>query len=357
MAGFPLGTGGSGRDSSASPPGVHPSDASTFLYATRGGGFQLWGQPQDQQQLTHPFYAPNLIRFATDDLPAGAAQSLAGAASSSSSRGARAAALAGTGGGTSCQDCGNQAKKDCQHQRCRTCCKSRGFACSTHVKSTWVPASKRRERQQQLTALAASAAATTGGAGPSRDLTKRPRARLAATTPTTSSDGDGGGEVPAGGELGGGVPMRASRAGGPGRGGARVPDHRQHRRPRVQGNPPRRRPQQRPRPAASCRRRQRRRRRRLPVPPDRRRVPAEHGRGSGRRRRRQQPQHRRVIGCGDGSVPDARALRLVPGHHALLPRPPLPETVTTHGRTSTAPPAVTPCLHPTPGFFDLSIDA
>ncbi|KAF7066847.1 hypothetical protein CFC21_072773 [Triticum aestivum] len=187
MAGFPLGTGGSGRDSSASPTGVHPSDASTFLYATRGGGFQLWGQPQDQQQLTHPFYAPNLIRFATDDIPAGAAQSLAGAASSSSSRGARAAALAGTGGGTSCQDCGNQAKKDCQHQRCRTCCKSRGFACSTHVKSTWVPASKRRERQQQLTALAASAAATTGGAGPSRDLTKRPRARLAATTPTTSS--------------------------------------------------------------------------------------------------------------------------------------------------------------------------
>nr|AOZ21482.1 SHI [Hordeum vulgare] len=191
MAGFPLGTGGSGRDSPASPPGVHPSDASTFLYTTRGGGFQLWGQPQDQHQhqhqLTHPFYASNLIRFATDDLPAGAAQSLAGAASSSSSRAARAAALAGGSAGTSCQDCGNQAKKDCQHQRCRTCCKSRGFACSTHVKSTWVPASKRRERQQQLTALAASAAATTAGAGPSRDPTKRPRARLAVTTPTTSS--------------------------------------------------------------------------------------------------------------------------------------------------------------------------
>nr|POE75850.1 protein short internodes [Quercus suber] len=32
--------------------------------------------------------------------------------------------------------------------RCRTCCKSRGFDCQTHVKSTWVPASKRRERQQ-----------------------------------------------------------------------------------------------------------------------------------------------------------------------------------------------------------------
>ncbi|KAJ8558337.1 hypothetical protein K7X08_005103 [Anisodus acutangulus] len=51
-------------------------------------------------------------------------------------------------GGISCQDCGNQAKKDCQHMRCRTCCKSRGFQCSTHVKSTWVTAAKRRERQQ-----------------------------------------------------------------------------------------------------------------------------------------------------------------------------------------------------------------
>ncbi|NP_001316391.1 transcription factor EXPRESSION OF TERPENOIDS 2 [Solanum lycopersicum] len=53
----------------------------------------------------------------------------------------------------SCQDCGNQAKKDCQHMRCRTCCKSRGFQCQTHVKSTWVPAAKRRERQQQLSSL------------------------------------------------------------------------------------------------------------------------------------------------------------------------------------------------------------
>ncbi|KAK4390744.1 protein SHI RELATED SEQUENCE 5 [Sesamum angolense] len=61
----------------------------------------------------------------------------------------------GRGGneGMNCQDCGNQAKKDCQHLRCRTCCKSRGFQCQTHVKSTWVPASKRRERQQQLAAL------------------------------------------------------------------------------------------------------------------------------------------------------------------------------------------------------------
>ncbi|EPS60901.1 hypothetical protein M569_13902 [Genlisea aurea] len=57
------------------------------------------------------------------------------------------------GGGISCQDCGNQAKKDCAHMRCRTCCKSRGFQCSTHVKSTWVPAAVRRERQQRLSTL------------------------------------------------------------------------------------------------------------------------------------------------------------------------------------------------------------
>ncbi|GER40390.1 lateral root primordium (LRP) protein-related [Striga asiatica] len=56
-------------------------------------------------------------------------------------------------GGVSCQDCGNQAKKDCAHMRCRTCCKSRGFDCQTHVKSTWVPAAKRREKQQQQMAV------------------------------------------------------------------------------------------------------------------------------------------------------------------------------------------------------------
>ncbi|KAM0066754.1 putative transcription factor STY-LRP1 family [Helianthus debilis subsp. tardiflorus] len=56
-------------------------------------------------------------------------------------------------GGTNCQDCGNQAKKDCQYMRCRTCCKSRGFQCQTHVKSTWVPAAKRRERQLQLASV------------------------------------------------------------------------------------------------------------------------------------------------------------------------------------------------------------
>ncbi|GBG85591.1 hypothetical protein CBR_g40319 [Chara braunii] len=47
-----------------------------------------------------------------------------------------------------CQECGNRAKRDCNYNRCRTCCKSRGFVCPTHVKSTWVPAAKRREKQR-----------------------------------------------------------------------------------------------------------------------------------------------------------------------------------------------------------------
>ncbi|KAF8759448.1 hypothetical protein HU200_010496 [Digitaria exilis] len=189
MAGFPLGGGGHSRDAPApSVPPVHPSDAAaaSFLYAARAGaGLQLWQQHEQQHQHQHPFYAgSNIIRFSDE-----AAPSLTGAASSSSSRGTRGGGGGGSsGGGVSCQDCGNQAKKDCAHQRCRTCCKSRGFSCSTHVKSTWVPAAKRRERQQQLAVLAASAAATTAGAGPSsRDPTKRPRARLSVGTPTTSS--------------------------------------------------------------------------------------------------------------------------------------------------------------------------
>ncbi|XP_051151013.1 protein SHI RELATED SEQUENCE 5-like [Andrographis paniculata] len=70
------------------------------------------------------------------------------------SSGIRVMNQAGGGGsgsydGFNCQDCGNRAKKDCVHMRCRTCCKNRGFQCQTHVKSTWVPAAKRRERQSQ----------------------------------------------------------------------------------------------------------------------------------------------------------------------------------------------------------------
>ncbi|CAA6663537.1 unnamed protein product [Spirodela intermedia] len=68
-----------------------------------------------------------------------------------------------------CKDCGNQAKKDCIHQRCRTCCKSRGFDCATHVRSSWVPAARRRERQ------ISGAANPVEGGGDGGAGTKKPR--------------------------------------------------------------------------------------------------------------------------------------------------------------------------------------
>ncbi|KAJ1440966.1 Zinc finger, lateral root primordium type 1 [Sesbania bispinosa] len=51
--------------------------------------------------------------------------------------------------GSKCEDCGNQAKKDCAYSRCRTCCKNKGFHCQTHIRSTWIPVDKRRQRLEQ----------------------------------------------------------------------------------------------------------------------------------------------------------------------------------------------------------------
>ncbi|KAI3797847.1 hypothetical protein L1987_33111 [Smallanthus sonchifolius] len=94
----------------------------------------------------------------------------------------------GGGGSTStsgstmtCQDCGNQAKKDCSHRRCRTCCKSRGFDCATHVKSTWVPAARRRERQL-MTPTGAASVSSASTSGP-----KKPRLTSHTTTSHTST--------------------------------------------------------------------------------------------------------------------------------------------------------------------------
>jgi LRP1 type putative zinc finger protein len=98
--------------------------------------------------------------------------------------------VAGTGS-TACQECGNQAKKDCSYQRCRTCCKSRGFECSTHLKSTWVPAAKRRERQ-----AAESAAAVSSGL--LRSKSKRARtlvANVANSLTTTSATSPRGSDL------------------------------------------------------------------------------------------------------------------------------------------------------------------
>nr|CAB3479466.1 unnamed protein product [Digitaria exilis] len=93
----------------------------------------------------------------------------------------------GSGGATTCQDCGNQAKKDCGHNRCRTCCKSRGFDCSTHVKSTWVPAARRRERQHLAASGSASSSPATASAAAVASASKKPRLLSSQTTTSHTS--------------------------------------------------------------------------------------------------------------------------------------------------------------------------
>eukprot|EP00257_Ricinus_communis_P014883 XP_015572666.1 protein SHI RELATED SEQUENCE 5 isoform X2 [Ricinus communis] len=111
------------------------------IYNNNNKGFEIWPQYYHQQQNMNSYSSfgvgPSRRSFSDE----------------SSRSGFTVMRQSGLGGGMNCQDCGNQAKKDCAHLRCRTCCKSRGFLCQTHVKSTWVPAAKRRERQQQLSAL------------------------------------------------------------------------------------------------------------------------------------------------------------------------------------------------------------
>jgi LRP1 type putative zinc finger protein len=86
-------------------------------------------------------------------------------------------------GGATCQDCGNQAKKGCAHSRCRTCCNSRGFECDTHVRSTWVPAARRRERLQ----LAGGGGAGAGASPPPPTPATTKKPRLACPIPTTTA--------------------------------------------------------------------------------------------------------------------------------------------------------------------------
>ncbi|CAL4907950.1 unnamed protein product [Urochloa decumbens] len=81
-----------------------------------------------------------------------------------------------------CHDCGNQAKKGCKHSRCRTCCNSRGFECETHVRSTWVPAARRRERLQ----LAGGDGASPPPAAPA--AAKKPRLACQTTTATATTN-------------------------------------------------------------------------------------------------------------------------------------------------------------------------
>ncbi|KAJ0025401.1 protein SHI RELATED SEQUENCE 5-like isoform X1 [Pistacia vera] len=126
-------------------------EESLYLYRSNeeiyNKGFEIWPQYHHQQQQNMNNYVSfgvgpsrrNFINVSDDSPRSGFTVTRQGGG--------------GVGGGMNCQDCGNQAKKDCVHMRCRTCCKSRGFQCQTHVKSTWVPAAKRRERQHQLSAL------------------------------------------------------------------------------------------------------------------------------------------------------------------------------------------------------------
>ncbi|KAL5706642.1 hypothetical protein ACHQM5_024785 [Ranunculus cassubicifolius] len=196
MAGFTLGGGSGGNP----PHEIQPE--SFFLYRNEEiaafnthKGFELWQQHMQrhhQQQQQHQ----ELYSSALDHV--GTSRSNTNVSDESSSRGGglagvhhnmmmRSSSASGSGSGKSCQDCGNQAKKDCIHQRCRTCCKSRGFQCPTHIKSTWVPAARRRERQQQLQAVQHQHHHHLLRASDQSNPTKRLRESLVRLPPSTTS--------------------------------------------------------------------------------------------------------------------------------------------------------------------------
>eukprot|EP00257_Ricinus_communis_P024646 XP_025012060.1 protein LATERAL ROOT PRIMORDIUM 1 isoform X2 [Ricinus communis] len=83
-----------------------------------------------------------------------------------------------------CRDCGNRAKKECEFRRCRTCCKSRGYDCATHVKSTWVSAARRRERHGGDGGGGGGSSGSSSGGGGG---TKRPRENVTATSNSLST--------------------------------------------------------------------------------------------------------------------------------------------------------------------------
>jgi LRP1 type putative zinc finger protein len=146
------------QQSSNHPPTEIPPE-SLFWYKNEEvaayKGFELWQQQQQEQVLLQQRHHQHLqqdLYTSAAGLGVGPSRSSINVSDESPSRSALMM-MRSTGGGVSCQDCGNQAKKDCVHMRCRTCCKSRGLECQTHVKSTWVPAAKRRERQHHLSAL------------------------------------------------------------------------------------------------------------------------------------------------------------------------------------------------------------
>ncbi|CAI9786565.1 unnamed protein product [Fraxinus pennsylvanica] len=151
-----------------------PTNNSLFLFKNEeiyNKGFELWQQYYHfhQQKLQHQNHHQN------GDDPCNHSYRSAGFRVMRPSRGGD--------GGVNCQDCGNQAKKECVHLRCRTCCKSRGLPCETHVKSTWVPAAKRRERQQRLAELQLHQHETVRGENSKRQI----------ESPSDGGGGSGGG--------------------------------------------------------------------------------------------------------------------------------------------------------------------
>ncbi|MBA0792511.1 hypothetical protein Gohar_017004 [Gossypium harknessii] len=140
-----------GREADTGNKQEEDKEESLYLYRNEeiyNKGFEIWPQYYYQQQQQQQQENVNTISFG-----AGPSRRASGFNLSDEPSSRSVGFTVMKHGGMNCQDCGNQAKKDCAHMRCRTCCKSRGFQCQTHVKSTWVPAAKRRERQQQLAAL------------------------------------------------------------------------------------------------------------------------------------------------------------------------------------------------------------
>ncbi|CAL5201429.1 unnamed protein product [Lathyrus oleraceus] len=86
-----------------------------------------------------------------------------------------------------CHDCGNRAKKDCVYRRCRTCCKGRGYDCSTHLKSTWIPSTRRRDREGEIVSGGGGGGGGDGGGGEGCSGVKRPKILLGSSQNATAT--------------------------------------------------------------------------------------------------------------------------------------------------------------------------
>ncbi|KAF8405304.1 hypothetical protein HHK36_010207 [Tetracentron sinense] len=200
MAGFfSLGAGG-GTKQQQNQQNEIPPESLQLLYRNQeisyNKGFEIWQQQQQQQHLQQRHHPLRDI-YSAVALGVGPSRSTVNDSDESSREELMMMRQGEEGGNTSCQDCGNQAKKDCIHMRCRTCCKSRGFECSTHVKSTWVPASRRRDRHQQLLAIQQQQQLQLRGENPKRPRENPGAPSLACTRLLTTTSGLEVGNFPA----------------------------------------------------------------------------------------------------------------------------------------------------------------